>query len=206
MCNTQQHNTSSDRWHTEHGKCWSLAFCPSGKGSSSHGGTDLNGAKGNVEKDCIERAKAERVHDQGTESCDATARNSSLVSMLHAMQNNLEGSTHEMEKINANQHQVLKSSRLSITCSHFHSVETTPIWLALRRSTARTLSWSLRNLASTGESAMKRLQKSVSAWVLQERWDLQDDNGEDDSEQAASQEDNLLSVRLRAELFHWCLT
>jgi hypothetical protein len=39
----------------------------------------------------------------------------------------LESTTHEMEKINANQHQVLMSSRLSTTCSHFHSVETTPI-------------------------------------------------------------------------------
>ena len=66
-------------------------------------------------------------------------------------------STHEIEKINANQHHVLISRRASVTCSHFHSVETTPIWLALRRSTERTLSWSLRNLASTGESGMKRL-------------------------------------------------
>jgi len=86
--------------------------------------------------------------------------------ILQSMQINRAWITYEMEKINANQHQVLKSSRLSITCSHFHSVETTPIWFALRRSTARTLSWSLKNLASTGESAMKRLRESVSVRTL----------------------------------------
>lgn len=48
--------------------------------------------------------------------------------------------THDMEKIKANQHQVLISSRLSTTWSHFHSVETTPIWLSRSRSTASTLS------------------------------------------------------------------
>lgn len=35
--------------------------------------------------------------------------------------------SHEMEKIKANQNQVLMSSKLSVTCSHFHTVETTPI-------------------------------------------------------------------------------
>jgi hypothetical protein len=159
MLNTQQHNASSDGWYTEHGKCWSLAFSPNSEGSASHSGNNLNGSERNVEKDSIEWTEAEGVHDQGTESCDATTRNPNL---LASACKSFQTSTHEMEKIRANQHHVLMSRRLSITCSHFHSVETTPIWLALRRSTARTLSWSLRNLASTGESGMKRLRESAS--------------------------------------------
>lgn len=94
--------------------------------------------------------------------------------ILVVLENSIEGTwskrAYEMEKINANQHQVLKSRQLSITCSHFHSVETTPIWLSLKRSTAKTLSWSLRNLASTGESGKKRLRLSITKLLFHDLW------------------------------------
>lgn len=38
-----------------------------------------------------------------------------------------DGRTNEIEKIRANQNQVLMSKRLSITWAHFHSVDTIPI-------------------------------------------------------------------------------
>jgi hypothetical protein len=47
------------------------------------------------------------------------------VSILKAT--SIRSRAYEIEKISANQHQVLMSSRLSVTCSHFHSVDTTPI-------------------------------------------------------------------------------
>jgi hypothetical protein len=57
-----------------------------------------------------------------------------------------------------NQSQVLISRTASLTWSHFHTPEATPIWFILKRSIAMSLSSLLRNLAVIGESGMKILE------------------------------------------------
>jgi len=79
-----------------------------------------------------------------------------------------------MEKIKVNQKYVLRSKKASLICSFFHSVETIPIWFARRRSTAKSLSCSLRNLAVVGSSGMKRLDIISKPTLISGTSDLQD--------------------------------
>lgn len=125
MLDAQQHDDADDRGDTEQDKGWSLTLRPSGESSPSHSSNNLNCSEGDVEKDRVEGVKAKRVDDQGSEGCDTAAGDSEPVSRLKATF--IRSSAYEIEKISANQHQVLMSSRLSVTCSHFHSVDTTPI-------------------------------------------------------------------------------
>ena len=64
----------------------------------------------------------------------------------------------EMEKMRQNQHHVLISRSASVTCDHFHSLETTPMLFSARRSMASTFSSSLKKRASIGESGTRKLR------------------------------------------------
>jgi hypothetical protein len=80
VLDTQQHYNPNDGWDTEERESWSLALCPGGESSASHGSNDLNCSKWNVEKDGVEGVEAERVDDQGAEGRDTPTRDSVIVS------------------------------------------------------------------------------------------------------------------------------
>lgn len=72
----------------------------------------------------------------------------------------------DMQKTMTNHSHVLTSRSASEKCVRRHSRDMTPIWLLRRRSIASTLSSSLRNLASVGESGIQKNMAPATATVM----------------------------------------
>lgn len=138
MRDRQQHDNSHDRGHAKHCKYWPFLLPPRCQPRSSHCRDYLYSSEWHIEQNGLEAIETEGVDDQRAKGCDATTWNTTCV--RERQRSVVSVGTYEIENIRANQHQVLISNMLSLTCSHFQVVETTPIWFALSRSTARILS------------------------------------------------------------------
>lgn len=74
MRDLQQHDTACDRWKTQQGQNRTLHLPGCGQPSTAHGGNELDGTKGDVEKNGVQITESEGLDDQGAECSNAAAR------------------------------------------------------------------------------------------------------------------------------------